>query len=134
MDDSALEDLVLGLLKAPDTADLAYVRALTRAEIERRRTGGGCGDALYGLCFLLYLVGDASDVFLIDDAKHANFDAGVMIDVDFYRMRRTRDEMLAAVRGHVRAEELVRTAFDAPNYPSPRELEAGVRHYFGLHR
>lgn len=123
----------MDLLAAPTLADLARVRRLAREEIDRRRAADdGCGDALLGLCFLLYLIGDAADVLLIDEAKHVNFDAGCTVDSDLYRMRRGCDEMLAAVRGRSRAEALVRAAFDAPNYTTPAELEAHLRGYFGI--
>jgi len=123
----------MDLLYAPKLADLVRVRQLAREEIDRRSDADdGCGDALLGLCFLLYLIGDAADVLLIDEAKHVNFDAGCTIDGDLYRMQRGRDEMLDAVRGRPRAATLVRAAFDAPNYATPAELEAHLRGYLGI--
>lgn len=122
------------LLADPARADIAQVRRLTREQVDRRRADDriGCGDDLLGLCFLLYLGGEADDVLLIDEAKHTNFDCGCTIDRDFYRMRRGREEMRAVVRGRPRAAAIVEGAFDQPNHDSPEAFEAYLRGYFGV--
>lgn len=131
--DDEVDERILAMLAKPEGADLDEVRALLRAETQvRRLEGDGCGDTLYALCFLLYLIGDADDVLHIHDAKHVNFDAGCMIDHDFYQMRRTRDEMLAIARGNARLEQRVNGAFDQPNYPTFEARVAALRAYFGV--
>jgi hypothetical protein len=128
-----LDPEVAKWIAAPSTASLARVREIARAEIAARAAAlDGCGEQLLGLVFVLYLVGEPEDVLLVDAAKHANFDAGCTIDRDFYRMKHTREALLAATRDHPRAAALVDAAFAAPNYETPEDFEAYLRRYLGL--
>jgi hypothetical protein len=128
------------LLRAADRNDLAQIRALVRQAIAANRDDDdiGCGDELYALCFLLYLVGDPDDALLVHEAKYLNMDTGVMIDRDLLTMRRDRDTMLraiAALPAGVAPPLLVRdltAAFDDPKFESPALFEASLRGYFGV--
>lgn len=75
-------DTIEPLLRAPRREDLPEIRALTRKAIAANVDDPdiGCGDELYALCFLLYLVGDPEDVALVYEAKYLNMDTGSMID------------------------------------------------------
>jgi hypothetical protein len=97
-DPDTLDPDVERRLHAPAPQDLEWIRERVRAETARRReTLEGCGDTLYALCFLLYLLGDAEDCRLIYAAKHANMDCGAMIDSGLLSMRRTFSELGAAL-------------------------------------
>jgi hypothetical protein len=63
----------------------ALLRRILQAEMEQRRTGGSYDffENLYWCAFLLYLVGDPSDVPLMWDAKHLDFDTACGFDVQF---------------------------------------------------
>jgi hypothetical protein len=95
---NALDPDVERRLRAPAPADLDWIRERVRAETaHRRKTLAGCGDTLYALCFLLYLLGDAEDCRLVYAAKHANIDCGCMIDRGLLSMRRTFAELKAVL-------------------------------------
>jgi hypothetical protein len=120
------------LLAAPSAAAPDEIRALIRAEIAVVRVdlSIGCGDALYGLCGLLYLIGEPADAALIHEAKSLNHDAGAMIDRDFLTMRSDRATVLAAIPPAL--ARAVSAAFDDADRRSPAEIEAGLRRYFDI--
>jgi len=131
-------DVIAPLLRASDRNDLAQIRALTRQAITANREDDdiGCGDELYALCFLLYLVGEPEDVALVYEAKYLNMDTGVTINQDLLTMRRDRETMLAAIAGLPKAaarpnmaRDLV-AAFDRPTFDTPAALEQSLRGYF----
>jgi hypothetical protein len=127
--------VIEALLRAPDRGDLPQIRTLTHQAIAANREDDdiGCGDELYGLCFLLYLVGDAEDVVLLHEAKRLNMDTGSMIDGDLFTMRRDRETMLRAIEALPSGiRHAVAAAFDQPSYESPAALEAALRSYFRL--
>ena len=118
-------DTVERLLRAPQREDLPEIRALTGQAMAASLEDDdiGCGDALYGLCFLLYLVGDPEDVALIYDAKHINMDTGSMIDSALLTMGRDHATMLriVAALSETRPDLVddLNAAFSAPSYDSP---------------
>jgi hypothetical protein len=64
----------------------AVLRDIFRREMEHRRETGGDDDYfenLYCCAFLLYLVGEPSDVPMMWQAKHIDFDTGTGFDVQF---------------------------------------------------
>jgi hypothetical protein len=63
----------------------ALLRSIFQAEMEHRRDGGGDKffENLYWCAFLLYLVGDPSDVPMMWHAKHLDFDTGCGFDVQY---------------------------------------------------
>lgn len=128
------------LLRAPNRDDLVEIRALTRQAIaaNRRDDDIGCGDELYALCFLLYLVGDPEDVALVYEAKYLNMDTGSVIDAHLLTMRRDRATMLAALaslppgvqRPHLESDLV--DAFDRPIFDDSAAFERGLRQYFNV--
>ncbi|MCC6644427.1 MAG: hypothetical protein IT374_02510 [Polyangiaceae bacterium] len=138
MDETTRWSTIARWLRAPRTEDLDEIRGLTRATIAARRASpeDGCGDDLYALCFLLYLVGEPEDVVLIDDAKHLNMDTGCMIDRFLLTMRRDRRTMLGAVAAVAAdadrpwLERDVTAAFDAPHDGDPATFERALYAYF----
>jgi hypothetical protein len=132
-DPDTLDPDLEGRLRARDPRGLAWVRAQVRAETSRRReTLEGCGDRLYALCFLLYLLGEAVDSRLIYAAKRANMDCGAMIDAGLLAMRRTLPELREALDPARDAELLERLE---SLFSHPEELEDVERNllgYFGL--
>jgi hypothetical protein len=141
-DPTALEIFVTDFLfPALVPSDLALVRALTIRETQERRRFGGCGDGLYLLCFMLYSIGQPEDLFLLYEAKHANFDCECMLDHDFLQMGRSRQEQLAFLNKiltetpslHARyasLDEELCNAFDIPNYESPERFSNAVCAYY----
>lgn len=120
-------------LRAPDRSDVEWIRERLHRETEDRRTTlEGCGDTLYALCFLLYLLGDAEDCRLIHAAKHANMDCGAMIDSGLLSMRRTLPELRAALDPVRDASilEALESLFSAPE--DMEEVERNLRHYFDV--
>ncbi|WP_432943424.1 hypothetical protein ACQPXM_00085 [Kribbella sp. CA-253562] len=77
------------LLAAIDPDDArqhhALLRDIFRREMQHRRETGGDDyfENLYCCAFLLYLVGDPSDVPMMWQAKHIDFDTGTGFDVQF---------------------------------------------------
>jgi hypothetical protein len=141
--DERTEAVATALLRDHGVRDLPLIRALIAALMVVRGENGGCGDDLYALCFVLSMIGEPDDVFLLYAAKHTNFDAGCMIDHDLLRMRYSRDTMLAAVkdglarraREHGRWAQLpedVKLAFDEPDHGEREEHWAELRGYFGV--
>ena len=67
----------------PDDAPL--IRELTSFEASAvaAQPGGGCGDALYACCWLLFALGDVADSALVWQAKNLNFDCACLIDSVF---------------------------------------------------
>jgi len=131
-DPGALDPEVERRLRAADPADLAWVRARIEAETARREAaGGGCGDTLYALAFLLYLVGEATDARRIRAAKHANFDCGCTIDRQLLTMRRKLDELRAAL-DPVHDGKLLAEIAAVIADPDHDDLEGGLRRYFGI--
>ena len=132
-DPDALDPDVERKLGAPDRRDLAWVRERVREETERRGTAGsGCGDTLYALCVLLFLLGDAEDARLIHAAKSANMDCGVIIDAGLLSMRRTLAELRAVLdpAGDAELLEALESVFSFPD--ELENLETYLRDYFEL--
>jgi hypothetical protein len=119
-------------LRAPARGEVDWVRERVRAETARRREAGGCGDNLYALCFLLYLVGDARDSRLIFAARRANMDCGAMIDLGLLSMRRPASELKAALDPV--ADALLLRELDSlfSNPGEVDEAETNLRGYFRL--
>ncbi|MFI0446639.1 hypothetical protein [Actinomadura sp. 6N118] len=63
----------------------ALLRDIFQAEIQHRRDTGGDEffENLYQCAFLLYLIGDPSDVPMMWQAKHLDFDTSIGFDVQF---------------------------------------------------
>ena len=129
------------LLRVSDRRDLDEIRALTRDAIAAIQADEdrGCGDELYALCFLLYLVGDPADVALVYAAKYLNMDTGCMIAGGLLTMGRDRETMMRAIdalplatRPHL-ARDLA-LAFDAPLHASEAARAQTLRSYFGIER
>src|SRR5688572_17949487 len=93
-DEDDLDPEVARRLRMPDARELPWIRERLRNETRRREETGGCGDTLYALCFLIYLVGDAEDAALVHAAKYANFDCGCMIDRGLLTMRRALPDLV----------------------------------------
>lgn len=132
-DADALDPEVERKLFAPNPRDLPWVRERIRALIAQRSAAlEGCGDTLYALCFLLYLLGDAEDARLIYAAKRANMDCAAMIDAGLLSMRRTLPELRAALNPAQDAALLaeLQSVFADPD--SLEELEDNLRGYFGV--
>ena len=133
-DPNALDPDVERALRAPCPQDLGWIRERVRVETAHRcKTLGGCGDTLYALCFLLYLLGDAEDSRLIYAAKHANMDCGAIIDLGLLSMRRTLAELRAAL-DPVQDAPLLRDLESLFSHQQEEleDLESNLRGYFGL--
>jgi hypothetical protein len=120
-------------LHAPDARDLAWVRERVRALTALRSEHlDGCGDTLYALCFLLYLLGEAEDARLIYAAKCANMDCGATLDAGLLSMRRTLPELRAALDPARDAALLsaLESVFEDPDELA--ELASNLRRYFGV--
>ena len=135
MNDSPRWTEVVRMLHEPSRSDLERIRELTRAEIAANRADDeiGCGNALYGLCVLLYLVGDPEDVALVHEAKFLNMDTGCMIDSFLLTMQRDRDTMMKMAvelsNDRPRIVEAIAGAFTEPVEP---DSIAGPLAYLGL--
>ncbi len=130
--DDEIDPEVERRLRAPDPADLPWIRArIERETAARRAAGGGCGDTLYALAFLLYLVGDATDAPRIHAAKYANFDCGCTIDRGLLTMRCSLDELRAALDPSTHGRLLAEAAAVIAS-PDHDDLEGALRHYFAL--
>jgi hypothetical protein len=136
MSDDASKELdpdVERRLHTLDPRDLVWARDRVRQETTRRLNGlDGCGDTLYALCFLLYMLGDAEDSRLIHAAKRANMDCGAMIDAGMLSMRRTLAELRAALDPVEDARLLtdLESLFSRPE--DLENVESNLRSYFGL--
>jgi|GEM_PF-3514061 hypothetical protein len=140
--EAALEELVTALWEGFGRLDRPLLRVLTGLEVKARREKGGCGDSLPMLCFMLHQLGVKEDVFLIYDAKHANFDTGCMLDLDLFTMGHGREEMRRFVADALSAEparradyphlqETLEAAFDNPQFESPEAFRQAMRSHFG---
>src|SRR5262249_54058036 len=124
------ESLAFALLRDFGPADLPLVRALFVAETERAcALHDGCGDPLYALCFMLYLLGEKDDVFLIYQAKFSSMDAGCMIDGQMLTMHRDAANMVAFLEEKFAADpglrakyphlqRIIQELLEDPPYPS----------------
>lgn len=131
--DDALDPDVERMLRTPSAHDLGSIRERIREETAARRAAlEGCGDTLYALCFLLYLVGEAEDARLIHEARTANMDCRATIDAALSSMRRTPAE-LRAVLDPVRDAGLLSELESVSSQPEElEELESDLRSYFEL--
>ncbi|NMO20283.1 hypothetical protein HPC49_22730 [Pyxidicoccus fallax] len=134
--ESAMEALAMRLWHQRDARDLPLIRVLTRRETALRRHLGGCGDALYALCHLLYRQGHVEDVLLLYAAKRANLDAGAMLEPDLLTLGRSREELLHFLDGRPagtpedsRLRQAVERAFDSPSHDSLEALCAAADDY-----
>lgn len=131
-DPGELDPEVERRLRASDPADLAWVRARIDVETARREAaGGGCGDTLYALAFLLFRIGEAADARRVRAAKHANFDCGCTIDRGLLTIGRDLDELRAALDPVADAKLLAEIA-DVIAHPDHDDLDAALARYFGV--
>ena len=126
------EALALALLKDFGPVDRHLLRALTEIETLRAQSEGGCGDALYALCFMLYWLGNEDDEALIWEAKYSNMDTGSMIDPHMLTMRKIGKLESIDREKYPRLYKTVQEGMQRPDYESDEALREDVLGYFGL--
>ncbi len=115
-------------------SDAEFLRYLLRQETAMHVAGWGYGDALSLVAVALAGLGEVSDVWLLWQAKTANFDTFTALDTQLLfaaGVART----LAFVRGsdHPERDELLRFADSAPlDDDDIRAWLDGMRRYHGL--
>jgi hypothetical protein len=124
--------LIEALLHDHAVSDVPLLRALIDLQTSEAEKSAGCGD-LYALAFMLYRLGDPSDVVRLVRAKQSNMDSGCMIDLEMLTMR----EPDASRRlPHLEnkgawANDLVRAAF-ANREVTTDEFVAQISQYFDI--
>lgn len=107
------------------------LRDIFRLEMQHRRETGGDKyfENLYCCAFLLYLVGDPSDVPMMWQAKHIDFDTGSGFDLQFL-LGAGVSSTLTHLTDHGHAD----IALDLSGYPElnddRKEWESFRRNYF----
>ena len=130
-DPAARERLLAGIEPSRAGEHHALLRAVFAAEVEDRKAGGGGEyfENLYWCAYLLYHVGDPSDVPMMWRAKHLDFDTACGFDVQFMLgagARRTLDHL--ASTGH---DDVARALSEYPELDEdPREWAAFRHGYF----
>jgi hypothetical protein len=125
-------ELIEALLHDHTVSDVPLLRALIDLQTSEAEKSAGCGD-LYALAFMLYRLGDPSDVVRLVRAKQSNMDSGCMIDLEMLTMREPDASRLFP---HLEnkgawAKDLVRVAFTHREVTTD-EFVAQISQYFGI--
>jgi hypothetical protein len=125
-------ELIEALLHDHTVSDVPLLRALIDLQTSEAEKSAGCGD-LYALAFMLYRLGDPSDVVRLVRAKQSNMDSGCMIDLEMLTMREPDASRLLP---HLEnkgawANDLVRAAF-ANREVTTDEFVAQISQYFDI--
>ena len=126
------EKIAVALLRDFGAVDRPLIRALAEIETHRAREEGGCGDALYALCFMLFWLGNEEDYDVIVTAKESNVDTGAMIDAYMLTMRRAERPETIDREKHPHVYVAVMDAMRDRRWEDDDDFRDGVLAHFGL--
>jgi hypothetical protein len=133
VDDAALrEKLARTLLGDFGPVDRHLIRALAEIETHEAREEGGCSDALYADCFMLFWLGNDEDYDVILTAKESNEDTGARIDAFMLTMRKASCPESIDRLTYPHVYQAVMDAIRDAKWEDDDDFRDGVFAHFGL--